>query len=34
MEAEASRCVLRERAYTMKKHHATRLHYDLRLECC
>jgi bifunctional non-homologous end joining protein LigD len=32
MEAEASRRALRERAYAMKKHHATRLHYDLRLE--
>jgi bifunctional non-homologous end joining protein LigD len=28
----ANRRVLRERAYAMKKHHATRLHYDLRLE--
>jgi bifunctional non-homologous end joining protein LigD len=32
MEAEADRRALRERAYVMKKHHATRLHYDLRLE--
>jgi bifunctional non-homologous end joining protein LigD len=32
METEANRRVLRERAYAMKKHHATRLHYDLRLE--
>ena len=32
MEGEANRCALRERAYGMKKHHATRLHYDLRLE--
>jgi bifunctional non-homologous end joining protein LigD len=32
MEAEANRRALRERAYAMKKHHATRLHYDLRLE--
>ncbi len=32
MEAQANRRVLRERAYAMKKHHATRLHYDLRLE--
>jgi bifunctional non-homologous end joining protein LigD len=32
MEAEANRCALHERAYSMKKHHATRLHYDLRLE--
>jgi len=32
MEAEVSRCALRERAYAMKKHHATRLHYDLRME--
>jgi bifunctional non-homologous end joining protein LigD len=32
MEAEASRRAFRERAYSMKKHHATRLHYDLRLE--
>jgi bifunctional non-homologous end joining protein LigD len=27
-----SRSAFRERAYAMKKHHATRLHYDLRLE--
>ncbi|MGA9672766.1 MAG: DNA polymerase ligase N-terminal domain-containing protein [Terracidiphilus sp.] len=32
METEANRRALRERAYAMKKHHATRLHYDLRLE--
>ena len=32
MEAEANRSALRERVYAMKKHHATRLHYDLRLE--
>jgi bifunctional non-homologous end joining protein LigD len=32
MEAQANRRALRERAYAMKKHHATRLHYDLRLE--
>src|SRR6185437_1879395 len=32
MEREASRHAHRERAYAMKKHHATRLHYDLRLE--
>jgi bifunctional non-homologous end joining protein LigD len=32
MGAEANRRALRERAYAMKKHHATRLHYDLRLE--
>jgi bifunctional non-homologous end joining protein LigD len=32
MQAEANRSVFRERAYAMKKHHATRLHYDLRLE--
>jgi bifunctional non-homologous end joining protein LigD len=32
MEAEANHRVLRERAYAVKKHHATRLHYDLRLE--
>ena len=32
MEAEANRHAFRERAYAMKKHHATRLHYDLRLE--
>ena len=32
MEAGANRRALRERAYAMKKHHATRLHYDLRLE--
>jgi len=32
MEGEASRRAHRGRAYAMKKHHATRLHYDLRLE--
>jgi bifunctional non-homologous end joining protein LigD len=32
MEAQANRRSLRKRAYAMKKHHATRLHYDLRLE--
>src|SRR5580658_8390465 len=32
MEAEANLRALRERPYAMKKHHATRLHYDLRLE--
>jgi bifunctional non-homologous end joining protein LigD len=32
MEVEAIRRFLHERAYAMKKHHATRLHYDLRLE--
>ena len=32
MEAEANRRALCERAYAMKKHQATRLHYDLRLE--
>jgi bifunctional non-homologous end joining protein LigD len=32
MEPEAKRRVLCEHAYAMKKHHATRLHYDLRLE--
>ncbi len=32
METEANRRALRERPYAMKKHHATRLHYDLRLE--
>ncbi|QEE28383.1 hypothetical protein FTW19_10440 [Terriglobus albidus] len=32
MEAEPRRHVFRERAYAMKKHDATRLHYDLRLE--
>lgn len=32
MEAKANRRALRERAYAMKKHLATRLHYDLRLE--
>jgi bifunctional non-homologous end joining protein LigD len=33
MEAEAIRRAFCKRAYAMKKHHATRLHYDLRLEC-
>jgi bifunctional non-homologous end joining protein LigD len=32
MEAEAKHYALHARAYAMKKHHATRLHYDLRLE--
>lgn len=32
MEAQANRRALHERAYAFKKHHATRLHYDLRLE--
>lgn len=32
MEAQANRRSLREHAYAMKKHHAMRLHYDLRLE--
>ena len=32
MKAEANHRVYCERAYVMKKHHATRLHYDLRLE--
>ena len=32
MEAQASHRIFHERAYAMKKHHATRLHYDLRLE--
>jgi len=32
MGSEANRHTLRARAYAMKKHHATRLHYDLRLE--
>lgn len=32
MEGEASRRAFSERAYAMKKHQATRLHYDLRLE--
>lgn len=32
IEAEVPRRLLRERAYAIKKHHATRLHYDLRLE--
>ncbi len=32
MEGKASHRAYRERAYAMKKHHATRLHYDLRLE--
>ena len=32
MESEANRRALCQRAYAMKKHHATRLHYDLRFE--
>jgi bifunctional non-homologous end joining protein LigD len=32
MERGINRHALRERAYAIKKHHATRLHYDLRLE--
>jgi len=32
MEVEAHRCAFGERAYAMKKHDATHLHYDLRLE--
>src|SRR6185312_3775694 len=32
MQSEANRHALRQRAYAMKKHRATRLHYDLRLE--
>ena len=32
MEAEAKGCTLREHIYGVKKHHATRLHYDLRME--
>jgi bifunctional non-homologous end joining protein LigD len=32
MKVEANSRALRDRAYAMKKHHATRLHYDLRLE--
>src|SRR5580698_8404284 len=32
MESEVNRRALRQRAYAMKKHRATRLHYDLRLE--
>jgi bifunctional non-homologous end joining protein LigD len=32
MEEGVSRGAYRERSYGMKKHHATRLHYDLRLE--
>jgi len=32
MRAEANRRAFRERRYAMKKHRATRLHYDLRLE--
>jgi bifunctional non-homologous end joining protein LigD len=31
MEAETNRRALYERAYAMKKHHASSLHYDLRL---
>jgi len=32
MESQVNRRALRQRAYAMKKHRATRLHYDLRLE--
>jgi len=32
MEAEAAVMIFCEHAYAMKKHHATHLHYDLRLE--
>ena len=32
MESRVNHRALRERAYAMKKHHATRLHYDLRME--
>lgn len=32
MALEVNRRAFREHAYAMKKHHATRLHYDLRLE--
>jgi len=32
MESEVNRRALYQRAYAIKKHHATRLHYDLRLE--
>jgi len=32
METKTNGRAFRERAYAMKKHHATRLHYDLRLE--
>ena len=32
MEVVAHRCTFGERVYAMKKHDATRLHYDLRLE--
>ena len=32
METAANHRAFGERAYAMKKHHATRLHYDLRLE--
>lgn len=32
MERGVSHVAFRERAYGMKKHHATRLHFDLRLE--
>jgi bifunctional non-homologous end joining protein LigD len=32
MKSEVNRRALYQRAYATKKHHATRLHYDLRLE--
>lgn len=32
MKLQAHRCAFGERLYVMKKHAATRLHYDLRLE--
>jgi bifunctional non-homologous end joining protein LigD len=32
MESEVNPRALYQRAYAIKKHHATRLHYDLRLE--
>jgi len=32
MKAEVNHCAFRRRAYGMKKHDATYLHYDLRLE--